>query len=104
MNHTVLVCTKCGKKVDTLHHVKGYDGDYCSICKPPAPPPGPDPYVEDVRGQVIGDMLTNYQLWTGDNTTYIARTTAENDTADAAYFATYYPIEWAAGCCMRIYE
>lgn len=104
LNEQKLTCTRCGRKTASLYHVKGDDGRYCSSCKPPSPPPQRSQFEEDVRGVIVGDMLTNYQFWTTDNQNCIARTSQEDAASATAWFHANYPEAWAAGALMRIYE
>jgi hypothetical protein len=100
-----LTCDKCGKPTTMLYHVAGIPGDYCSTCKPPEPPPAPDPLTESVNGIVIGPMTARYEFWTTDNKNFIARRDADETPEDAAaWFKETYPAEWATGVRMRIYD
>ena len=101
----MLTCDKCGKETTMLYHVAGTNGDYCRTCKPPEPPPAPDPFIESVNGIVVGPMTARYEFWTTDNKNFIARRDADETPEDAAaWFKANYPTQWATGVRMRIYD
>ena len=96
-------CPKCGRQALELYHVRGHPGEYCAECQP-APAPYRDPFVEDVNGIVIGDVLTRYEFWSTDNRTRIAQCSAKTDAEAEQWFRSEYPQHYANGVLMRVYE
>jgi hypothetical protein len=68
-------------------------------------------YTDDVRGHVIGDITVPCEFWADEEITpgykvqrCVARGHFANDNAAVAWFRKAYPLEYAKGVTMRVYD
>ncbi len=100
----LLTCPVCGRETIQLYHVAGWAGEYCAACRPPDNRRQSDPFVEEVRGTVIGPLTTHFEFWNADNSRFISKIDEETEELAISWFKTQYPLEYKQGVRLRVFE